>query len=181
MIQSCFCSWHQKQAKGFTLIEVLTGMLLMSAFLGAALQSMVLSTALKVKSQDVSETITWIQEDLERLRYEANRLHYDADLSSYADPDHIRLCSATGADLGYGNEFIKDALNNQKVWQDTKNSVLGSRQYQLTRTVAVASVEPFNIVNINYKVNELTPGNIAGDTISELYAEVIPNASLACP
>ncbi len=181
MTHSRFYLWHPKHSQGFTLIEVLTGMLLMSAFLGAALQSMVLSTALKVKSQDVSETMTWIQEDLERLRYEANRLHYDADLSSYSDPDHIRLCSAASADLGYGNEFIKDALNNQNVWQDTKDSVLGSRQYQLTRRVAVASVEPFNIVNINYTVNEVNPGNIPGDKISELYAEVIPNASLACP
>jgi type II secretory pathway pseudopilin PulG len=62
---------HESQA-GFAMIEVLVGMLIMTLFIGISMQFMVYSSLLKARAQQYSEAMTWIQQDLEQLKYQAS-------------------------------------------------------------------------------------------------------------
>jgi hypothetical protein len=55
---------------------------------------------------------------------------------------------------------------------------MGQRSYLLNRTVLVSSTEPFNTLAISYTV---TPQDKPDESIAQLYAEVVPEASLTCP
>ncbi len=56
---------------GFAMIEVLVGMMIMTLFIGISMQFMVYSSLLKARSQQYAEAMTWIQQDLEQLKYQA--------------------------------------------------------------------------------------------------------------
>lgn len=58
---------------GFTLVEVLVGLLVIVGFISTAMQALVTATVFKVKGQELSEATTWIQEDIERVRFKAKR------------------------------------------------------------------------------------------------------------
>jgi prepilin-type N-terminal cleavage/methylation domain-containing protein len=58
-------------ASGFTLIEVLVGMLIATIFVAVTMQSMVLGSLFKARARQYSEGVTWIQQDLEQLKYQA--------------------------------------------------------------------------------------------------------------
>jgi type II secretory pathway pseudopilin PulG len=148
---------------GFSLVEVLVGLLLLAAFIGTAMQVIVSATAFKVKAQELSEATVWIQEDLELVRYQASKVA--------ADPSR---CSAPNASSGYAKK-LKDDLTSTDVISRT--SAIGQRLYTLTRAAVPKNELPYNVLTLNYTVtrqDELTP-------IAQLYSEVIPDAFLSCP
>ena len=55
------------------MIEVLVGILITTLFIGISMQFMVLSSLLKARSQQYSEAMSWIQEDLEDIKYQASK------------------------------------------------------------------------------------------------------------
>lgn len=63
-----------KQEQGFTLVEVLVAILMTTLFVGVAMQSMVIAAIFKARAQEYSEATTWIQEDLENVKYQASQL-----------------------------------------------------------------------------------------------------------
>ncbi len=65
---------HQEQ--GFTLVEVLVAILIATLFVSAAMQTMVIAAIFKAKAQEYAEATTWIQEDLENIRYQAANFQY---------------------------------------------------------------------------------------------------------
>lgn len=170
---------------GLTLVEVLVGMLLTFAFIGTALQALVVSTAFRVKAQATSEAITWIQEDLENIKFEAQQLDYDVMNGNY-QPDAAR-CSATTPNAGYA-DLLRDRLESQAPNLDTlnmpqtstlnsnKTSQMGTRTYQLTREITPDDAVPYNVLQVSYTVN----ASDRSEPIATLYAEVLPDVSLTC-
>lgn len=57
--------------QGFTLVEVLVAILITTLFVSVAMQSMVIAAIFKARAQEFSEATTWIQEDLENIKYQA--------------------------------------------------------------------------------------------------------------
>jgi prepilin-type N-terminal cleavage/methylation domain-containing protein len=163
--------WFTTQ--GFTLTEVLAGILLVAIFTSTALQAMVMSTAIKVKAQEASDATAWMQEDLEWIRSEASRL--DKDMGA-----DVTRCGARTAAQGYGEKLRAVIDKEPPIHQQsfTKRSPMGQRSYLLNRTVLVSSTAPFNTLAISYTV---TPRDKPDEAIAQLYAEVVPEASLTCP
>ena len=159
---------------GFTLVEVLVGLLVISGFISTAMQALVTATVFKVKGQELSEATTWIQEDLEMVKFKANRLDYEIDPS---DPAKNMYKPDPGACQGTTNTGYAAALNNELEAVDvSKTSAIGSRPYTLSRTVTLPSSAPFNILTLEYQVAS------ADDVpIAITHTKVIPDASLACP
>lgn len=63
-----------QQNHGFTLVEVLIAILIATIFITVAMQMMVIATIFKVRAQEYAEATTWIQEDLENVRYQASQI-----------------------------------------------------------------------------------------------------------
>jgi prepilin-type N-terminal cleavage/methylation domain-containing protein len=159
--------------QGFTLTEVLAGLLLTAIFTSTALQAMVMSTAIKVKAQEASDATTWMQEDLEWIRSEASRLDKDKGVD-------VTRCGARVASQGYGEKLraIIDKVPPVDQQSFTKISSMGQRTYSMNRTILVSSTVPFSALAISYTV---TPADKPDESIAQLYAEVVPEASLTCP
>jgi prepilin-type N-terminal cleavage/methylation domain-containing protein len=62
--------------EGFTLIEVIIAILIATVFVTVAMQIMVVAAIFKVKAQEYAEATTWIQEDLENVKYQADNLQF---------------------------------------------------------------------------------------------------------
>jgi prepilin-type N-terminal cleavage/methylation domain-containing protein len=155
----------KNQRQGFTLVEVLVGILVMAAFTGTAMQAIVSATAFKVKAQELSEATVWIQEDLELVRYQANKV--TADTSK---------CSALISDKGYA-EALKVGIDSPSADSTSKTSAIGQRPYTLTRVANPKNEKPYNVLTLNYTVTRLGEST----PIAQLYSEIIPDAFLACP
>lgn len=162
-----------KRNDGFTLVEVLVGLLVIVGFISTAMQALVTATVFKVKGQELSEATTWIQEDLEMVKFKANRLHYvvdpDPSKSMYEPVDTV--CQGT-TNTGYAS-VLNDDL---EAVDSSKTSAIGNRPYTLTRTVTLPSSAPFNVLTLEYKV--ASADNVP---IAITHTKVIPDVSLACP
>jgi prepilin-type N-terminal cleavage/methylation domain-containing protein len=172
----------RKNTQGFSLMEVMIGMLVMASFIGVAMQTLVAATAIKVKAQDRSEATAWIQSDLEIVRYRANQL-----------PANTALCSATSNTSGYADalrdDVVADTSNSNSTTttvtvtsptpQSTTTTTISKagdssvRSYTGTRTISFRSP---SVMTVSYTV---TP---SGDTkvLANLYTEVIPDKALQC-
>lgn len=60
--------------EGFTLVEVMISILIISMFVAVSLQSMVFAAYFKARAKGFNEAKIWVQEDLENLRYQASQL-----------------------------------------------------------------------------------------------------------
>ncbi|NCJ07458.1 prepilin-type N-terminal cleavage/methylation domain-containing protein [Synechococcales cyanobacterium C] len=146
--------------KGFTLVEVMVGILITVTFVGAAMQALVVASLFKVRAQEYSEATTWIQEDLELVRFEASQL-----------PADNNNCNDYGKTLDNALPDVEDRTPEDP--NSNRASSLGSRPYVLDRDPNPND----DILEINYAVvraNENTA------PVATLYAEVIPDASFAC-
>jgi prepilin-type N-terminal cleavage/methylation domain-containing protein len=156
----------QNQNRGFTLIEVLVGILLMAAFTGTAMQAIVSATAFKVKAQELSEATVWIQEDLELVRYHASRV--------VPDPSKCSPSGSGALSAGYAQKLLSEL----PTVDSAPKSAIGQRPYKLVRNATPKDEQPYNVLTLNYTVtrqeDESTP-------IAQLYSEVIPDAFLSCP
>ncbi len=165
--------------RGYSLTEVLVGMLILFSTATSALQAMVTTIALKVKAQETTEAINWVQEDLENIRYLASQLDFDG--STYTA--NSNRCSATDEGSGYA-DLLRDDIQGLEVSNNSdpnnaevinKNSRLENRSYRLTRTTSVADTSPYNILQLSYTV-----ASSDGSPVLSQYVEVIPDVTFAC-
>ncbi len=153
---------------GFTLVEVLVGLLVITGFISTAMQALVTATVFKVKGQELSEATTWIQEDIERVRFEAKRLDLGEDVN-------LPACQALNNASGYAAR-LRDRIDTNAPVDTDKLSVIGNRPYTLTRTPTLPSDAPFNVLSLEYQV--ASADNIP---IAIVQTKVIPDKSLECP
>ncbi|MDK2410034.1 prepilin-type N-terminal cleavage/methylation domain-containing protein [Aphanizomenon sp. PH219] len=101
-------SWEktaQKSQQGFTLLEVLVAIVVITAFVNVALMGLVTATLFKSKAKAYSSGMSWIQADLEAVRNKAaESLSYSLSANAAAAQKVIVLTSAAG--LG-ANDQIK--------------------------------------------------------------------------
>jgi type II secretory pathway pseudopilin PulG len=170
---------QQKADRGFSLVEVMLGMLLIMAFLGVAMQGMVASTAIKIKSQDRGEATAWIQEDLDFIRSQSNSL----DLSGTTYTADKPRCSVTSESTGYADK-LRDTIRGSNVTSNTdaantqtfnRSSSLNARPFTMTRVMSVTNAVPYTTLNVTYTVI-----NSSNTILAQSYGEVIPVAAMSC-
>jgi prepilin-type N-terminal cleavage/methylation domain-containing protein len=159
-----------RDGKGFTLVEVLIGILIIAAFSATAMQALVASTAMKIKSQELSESTNWMQEDLESVKFEANRLDFDPIAKQY-NPN-LDACKPSA---GYAQRL----MGVLPPVMSPKTSTIGNRSYEFTRDATLSPSAP-NILQLSYKIQRVSGGSTTGKPYT-LHAEVIPDAAFACP
>lgn len=165
-------------SQGFTLIEVIVGVLIMTLSLTTALNLTVYAVALRLKAKQYSEAVAWIQEDLENRKFQAFSLDYSTSTSSYTpDPS---ACSATSLNSGYADR-LRDAIigtngNNTSTFTIPKTATNG-QAFNVVGSLTPSSSSPYNILQVSYTV---TPTS-GGSSVATLQTEVIPDAALICP
>ena len=86
-----------KQEQGFTMVEVLIAILIATIFVAVTMQMMALAAMFKVRAQEYAEATTWIQEDLESVKYEAANLQYTSSLSADAAANNSSITVASAS------------------------------------------------------------------------------------
>ncbi|QUY42781.1 type II secretion system protein [Acaryochloris marina] len=177
-------SFNHPREAGFTLVEVLVGLVIIASFIGTAMQAFVAATVFRVKGKELSEATTWIQEDLERVRYESNRLDYAG--SSYNIV--LDACQGRTKTTGYADRLLDEinGLDNISPQFTNKTSAIGNRAYTVARIHTLPTSAPFNVLKLEYRVvsadyspSEIIEGKFIPIAITQ--AKIIPDASLACP
>ncbi|BAQ63629.1 hypothetical protein GM3709_394 [Geminocystis sp. NIES-3709] len=162
-----------KKQGGFSVLEVLVTILVLSGFLLGSLQATVLATLLRVQAQDKQDAANWLQQDLELVRYQAFLLDNPTEASGLT-PTKANACSGST----YGQR-LQDFIDG--VYASTATVTVNTKSYNVTRTYTNSG----NILRIAYLVEYGTThprykGSGANNTLAELSTEVIPNAALSC-
>lgn len=122
-----------QQEQGFTLIEVLVAILITSVFIGVAMQAMVMAAVFKVRARQFAEATTWIQEDLENVRREANNLQYTTLRVATSSTDTVlQVASIDGFQAGNTLIVGTDSTNKTIATSGVNTS---ARTITLTSTV----------------------------------------------
>jgi prepilin-type N-terminal cleavage/methylation domain-containing protein len=124
-----FKSKLPQQEQGFTLVEVLIAILITTIFISIAMQAMVIAAVFKVRARQVAEATTWIQEDLENVRFQAGKLRYtQLTINPIIGATSLSLSSVTGFAVG-------DTL---RVGTDSTNYTISAID-QNTKTITISS------------------------------------------
>lgn len=128
-----------QQEQGFTLVEVLVAILITLLFVSVAMQTIVIAAVFKVRAQEFTEATTWIQEDIENVKYNAANLQYTL-LDNETDP--------VGSDTDPANHEIGDTKlyvtsvygfkvnDTLKIGTDSTNYIIQSIPTNTTITLA---------------------------------------------
>ena len=126
---------------GFVMIEVIVGIVITALFIGISMQFMVFSSLLKGRSQQYSEAMTWIQENLEDIKYQASKYKLSS-LSSTA-----AVVNSSTISLSSAQDFeVNDRI---KVGTDTTTYTISSisvNTLTISPNVAVASLASSPVV-----------------------------------
>ena len=152
--------------RGFSMIEAVVAMMLVTIFINISLQLLLAATAVRVIAREKAEATTWIEADLETVKFRA---------SQYSDSSK---CNAINSNAGYAIGF-RDAIpatNGLDAPTDlTLNKTINANNFILTRTANPRTIPPYDVLEIRYRVT-----SEFGLKIATLYTEVIPNAALNC-
>lgn len=159
----------QKNQNGFTLMEVLVSFLLATGFLSLSLQAMVLNAHVRILSQEKLKATLWIQEQLENVRSQAT-------LVSIPYEDNDSRCFATSPEDGFAKSLKEKVLTLDEDF--TKPLLNTNKQYTLERTMTISDNQPYNILQLNYRVFD--PNNSNRPPLANLYTEVIADAYIQC-
>lgn len=151
---------QSNQQSGFTIIEILVGIIMATIFVLITSQAIAISAVFRVRAQREAEAVNWIQEDLENIKF--------ASLGNLT-----ATCDATTTTAGYGQTLINNVTANYPL---TSSRTLLNKSYSMSRTLAVYNSAPFRLMTVSYSVSDPESGKV----ISTLYTEVIPDAALNC-
>lgn len=159
------------QFQGFTLIEVLAAILMVSFFVTVTMQSLVIASVFKVRAKEYNAATIWIQQHLEDAKAQAFQLSFDPT-----------KCKATSATAGFAQ-----ALNNALPALDSSNTsqTIAGKTYTISRISEIGGTTPVSgscQSNACYEVLKLTYSVTSGSSsVAQMYTEVIPAASFECP
>jgi prepilin-type N-terminal cleavage/methylation domain-containing protein len=166
---------RKQQEQGFTLIEVLVGILITTIFVLVSMQTLVLAAWYRIRAQEVSDALLLIQEDLENIKYEA---------ATYSAPSGSDFCGGTQT-TGYG-DALRDKIymadggsaedTTSTTYSLTKTAPSSENDYTINKTLSITPLAPYAMLQVSYSV----PLN-AGGSPYEFYAEVIPDEVFDCP
>jgi len=115
---------------GFTLIEVLVTILVVTGFVLGSLQAVVLATFFRVQAQDKNEALNWVQQDLELIRYQAFSLDIDPD-----NPESSLTLSRNDActNSTYGTR-LEDFIDGNYLENPANPISVNGKNYRVFRT-----------------------------------------------
>ena len=167
---------HTEQ--GFTLFEVLIGILIASAFVAVAMQALVIATMFRVKAQEKEIASQLIQQDKEAVEYAAST--YGIVSTDYQTSSK---CLATT----YANGYAKAVFSNLFPKPENTHLLAGNQGKELAIErieQSASSVAPYKILRVKYIVSESKYTTVAekeANAIAIDYLEVIPDVALRCP
>jgi prepilin-type N-terminal cleavage/methylation domain-containing protein len=153
--------------QGFTLIEVIVAVLILTGFIFVGMQLLVSSVAFKVSAREKAVATTWIEEDLESVKFRA---------SQYTDSSRCNPGTVIAAGYAQGFRDATSSANGLGGSFTPVNKIIFGENFQLTRVANPRNVAPYNILEIQYRVT-----SAASVTVAALNTEIIPNAALQCP
>jgi prepilin-type N-terminal cleavage/methylation domain-containing protein len=143
---------------GFSLMEVLAGITLLSIFIAIGMQAMVNAVALQVGTDRTTHADDWIQADVESVRFLAGKL----------PKNDARCYSLTQGYAAALQTALENTTNRQTFTADGGN-------YALNRTTSTGV--DGNVLVLQYQIVP-TAG---GAPIASKRVEVMPDAALQCP
>lgn len=149
------------RSQGFTLVEVMVSIILLTAFMSATMTALATASLVKVRANGSTIATNWIEEDLEEVRLQAALTPFNAG-----------QCNATSSSAGFANAL---QLALPAVARGGTQTI-ASKTYTLTRQAIVAATAPFEVLQLTYTVTE--SGNRSA--LTTMYTEVIPNAAFEC-
>lgn len=168
--------------QGFSLVEVIAGIVIITAFSLVALQAMTYSMYQQVKAERKSRATNWIQSRVEKVKLRASQL--DTNDKGTVKPKK-KLCSASSKDKGYADKLKEnlaegkkddndgDKVNTKEVFQ-TKETL--GKDIFLVRKANPKGKEPYNVLKLQYEAKLENSNKV----IADFYTEVVPKASLVC-
>lgn len=122
--------------QGFTLVEVLIAILIIVLFVGVAMQGMMVAVIFKAKAQEYAEATTWIQEDLETVKYIASKFQFpQATLAANATAGSSSI-SVNAPNINIFNSFAtNDSL--QVGLDSTSYKIIAVNGAGLARTLSI--------------------------------------------
>lgn len=168
-----FKAKKQSLESGFSLLEVLVGILLATVFTLIGLQASVIAALVRVKALQVSAANNWIREDLEEVKYQA---------TYYYPVNQEALCKATTAADGFAAKFqvhvggtiVNGVGTTQKTEFVLNKPFIIKRE---TRYDYTGAYEPYNTLKVIYTV---APAESPTSVIAYTQSEIIPEASFDC-
>ncbi len=169
-LRLCFLS--RSTLNGFSLIEVLVALLVITIFIAITMQMFVSAAFFRSKGDQYNQSFNWIQADYEVVFKQASEYENDVEPAS-------TLCSATTPANGLAAGFLADTtrgLGGATVTLGPKT--FAGRSFMLTRTGDYAnSSNPYKLLKLNYTVTP-TDGSPA---IANINTEVVIYAGFKCP
>jgi prepilin-type N-terminal cleavage/methylation domain-containing protein len=189
--------------QGFTLVEVLVAILIATIFVTVTMQMMVIAAIFKARAQEYAEATTWIQEDLEKVKYQAANFQYTsladiatagassinvASASDFANNDKLKvgsdigtytISSISGTTSGTTLNITPNLGTNQSqgaaavATTRCKNSILANKAASGASSINVASVGNF-ANNDKLKVGS-DIGTYTISSISGMELNITPN------
>ncbi|PHV64050.1 type IV pilus modification PilV family protein [Cyanobacterium aponinum] len=167
-----FCLKNEKWEEGFSILEVLVTILVITGFVLGSLQATVLATLLRVQAQDKQEATNWLQQDLELIRYQAFILDNPTETSGLT-PSQANACDNSK----YGTR-LQDFIDG--TYPNTSDIDINGKSYDVAR----AYTAPENILQVSYTISydSTHPRYKSGgdNVVTTLSTEVLPNAALSC-
>ncbi|WP_193799604.1 type II secretion system protein [Cyanobacterium stanieri] len=158
-----------KNESGFTLIEVLVTILVVTGFVLGSLQAVVLATFFRVQAQDKNEALNWVQQDLELIRYQAFSLDLLVDGH---EPDGSICANST-----YGQELLNQVNSDFPLTQTVS---INGKSYDIQRiyqdndnTLQISHIVTYNSAHPRYQKD-------GDNTVTQLSTEAIPDVALSC-
>ncbi|WP_017292988.1 type IV pilus modification PilV family protein [Geminocystis herdmanii] len=161
--QESFSLLVKHKEQGFSLLEVLVTILVISGFLLGSLQATVLATLLRIQAQDKQDAINWTQQDVELMRYKAFTLVSDQD------------------NCGNYGEKLEEKLISSGFFPEQDDVLINGKEYRVERLY----LQSDNILQINHiiKYDHNHPrykGTTADNTVTKLSTEELPHVALSC-
>lgn len=172
--------------QGFSLIEVLIGMMVITTFTLTALQAFVIAVAFKVKAAQSTEATNQIQTQVEKVKFKGLPSELDTDEPS-------ELCNAEDETKGYGNKLKNklptnpDKVELEYLEDETKFAPIEEiddsygRDIRILKHAEVKDNDP-DILQLEYVAvfedEDDNPSTDEKDLVTKLETEVIPDAAL---
>lgn len=147
--------------QGFTIVEVLIALLIATIFITVAMQMMVFAAIFKVRAQENAAATTWIQEDLENIKFEASQLGLK-NVQSMTANDDAATSPLNEADL---ITVTAHGFNNGDKIMFAGNGIAGGLQTNKIYYVRDRNIDTFKVAETSGgTVIDLT-SNSTGDLI----------------
>ncbi len=189
---------YKYSKQGFTLVEVLVSILIVSGFVLIGLNALILATFFRIEAQKRQIASQMIQQDVEGIRFRSQGLQQTLNASTPPEslPD---LCLARDPDDRAATPDEEFGLA-QRLWDDIETNLtvpadrqlLGDRgkALRIIRTgPKIQKVNPWRVLRVYYRVVEQkddgtwprTTPELVEFTVLEDFLEIVPDVAFECP